>query len=81
MLSGHCSSSRTIGRHWASVDRSLDAWINRSHSGEIDSMIAVGDKAPEFSLKDHLGREVGLADFRDKSHVLLFFYPLDWTPT
>ncbi len=38
-------------------------------------MIAVGDKAPEFSLKDHLGREVGLADFRDKSHVLLFFYP------
>ena len=44
-------------------------------------MIAVGDSAPAFALKDHLGREVALADFRDRSHVLLLFYPLDWTPT
>ncbi len=44
-------------------------------------MIAVGDNAPEFALKDHLGREVRLADFRGKGHVLLLFYPLDWTPT
>ena len=44
-------------------------------------MIAVGDKAPDFSLKDHLGREIALAGFRGKQHVLLLFYPLDWTPT
>jgi len=44
-------------------------------------MIAVGDRAPDFELKDHLGRTIRLADFRGRRHVLLLFYPLDWTPT
>lgn len=44
-------------------------------------MIDVGAVAPDFRLKDHLGREVRLSDFKGKSHVLLLFYPLDWTPT
>ena len=44
-------------------------------------MISVGDKAPEFKLKDHLGREVQLSQFNGKRHVMLLFYPLDWTPT
>jgi peroxiredoxin len=44
-------------------------------------MIKTGEAIPEFALKDHLGREVKLSDFRGKSHVLLLFYPLDWTPT
>ncbi len=44
-------------------------------------MIAVGDTAPGFALKDHLGREIESSRFKDKSHVLLLFYPLDWTPT
>ncbi len=44
-------------------------------------MIEPGASAPGFSLKDHLGREVQLADHRDRHHVLLLFYPLDWTPT
>lgn len=44
-------------------------------------MIAVGDKATEFTLTDHLGREVSLASFKGKRHVMLLFYPLDFTPT
>lgn len=44
-------------------------------------MISVGDKAPDFKLKDHLGREVTLGQFKGKRHVMLLFYPLDWTPT
>ena len=44
-------------------------------------MIAVGDKAPAFKLPDHLGREIGLAQFAGKRHVMLLFYPLDFTPT
>jgi peroxiredoxin len=44
-------------------------------------MISVGQTAPDFALKDHLGREIRLRDFRDRHHVLLLFYPLDWTPT
>ena len=44
-------------------------------------MIGVGEKAPDFALKDQFGRDVKLSDFRGKQHVLLLFYPLDWTPT
>lgn len=42
-------------------------------------MIAVGDKAPDFTLPDHTGNEVSLADFAGK-RVLLVFYPLDFSP-
>lgn len=44
-------------------------------------MISVGDKAPDFSMQDHLGRTVTLAQFAGRRHVVLLFYPLDWTPT
>jgi len=44
-------------------------------------MIAVGDQAPGFKLPDHLGREVSLEQFAGKRHVMLLFYPLDFTPT
>jgi peroxiredoxin len=44
-------------------------------------MIEVGGEAPALELDDHLGRRVKLASFRGKHHVLLLFYPLDWTPT
>ena len=44
--------------------------------------LKVGDVAPEFALKEHRGdAPVSLADFRGKQHVVLVFYPLDWTPT
>ncbi len=44
-------------------------------------MIAVGKTAPAFSLKDQFGREVSSEAFRNKHHLMLLFYPLDWTPT
>jgi peroxiredoxin len=44
-------------------------------------MIDVGATAPGFALKDHFGREVSLESFKGKRHVMLLFYPLDWTPT
>ncbi len=44
-------------------------------------MIATGENAPDFSLKDQFGREVTLSQFKGKQHVMLLFYPLDWTPT
>lgn len=44
-------------------------------------MISTGESAPSFTLKDHLGREVSLSQFKGKQNVLLLFYPLDWTPT
>jgi peroxiredoxin len=44
-------------------------------------MISTGSKAPEFVLSDHLGRQFASADFVGKQHLLLLFYPLDFTPT
>ena len=44
-------------------------------------MIDVGSKAPDFELKDHFGRTIALKQFAGKQHVLLLFYPLDFTPT
>ena len=44
-------------------------------------MITEGTAAPGFSLNDQFGRQISLEDFRDRRHVLLVFYPLDWTPT
>jgi peroxiredoxin (alkyl hydroperoxide reductase subunit C) len=44
-------------------------------------MIQEGTQAPAFTLKDHFGREISLERFRGERHVMLLFYPLDWTPT
>jgi peroxiredoxin len=43
--------------------------------------IAVGQAAPDFTLKDQYDKEVKLSDFRGKKSVVLMFYPLDWSPT
>lgn len=44
-------------------------------------MIEVGAKAPAFSLEDQEGRRIASADLGGKCHVMLLFYPLDFTPT
>jgi thioredoxin-dependent peroxiredoxin len=40
-----------------------------------------GDPAPEFTAQAHNGELVRLADYRGKSVVVLYFYPMDGTPT
>ena len=42
-------------------------------------MLKIGDKAPEFTLKDKDGNEVSLSDFAGKK-VVVYFYPRDNTP-
>ncbi|MGW3723580.1 peroxiredoxin [Streptomyces sp. NPDC000851] len=41
--------------------------------------IQVGDKAPDFELKDNHGRDVRLSDFRGEKNVVLLFYPFAFT--
>lgn len=41
--------------------------------------LAVGSKAPAFTLKDEKGKTVSLADFYGKKNVILVFYPGDMT--
>lgn len=38
--------------------------------------VEVGDKAPDFTLKDQHGTPVNLSDFAGKKDVVLVFYPL-----
>lgn len=42
-------------------------------------MLREGEKAPEFTLPATGGTAVSLADFRGKKHVVLYFYPKDFT--
>ena len=42
-------------------------------------MIAVGERAPEFSGVTGDGRRLALSDFRGKQPVVLYFYPKDMT--
>jgi peroxiredoxin Q/BCP len=40
----------------------------------------VGDRAPDFTLPSHDGREVSLEELRRDSVLVLFFYPKDGSP-
>ncbi|MFD4347930.1 peroxiredoxin [Streptomyces coelicoflavus] len=41
--------------------------------------IQVGDKAPDFELKDNHGATVRLSEFRGRKNVVLLFYPFAFT--
>jgi peroxiredoxin len=42
--------------------------------------IAVGQPAPDFTLKDQSQKDIKLSDFAGKRNVVLVFYPLDFSP-
>ena len=42
--------------------------------------IAIGQRAPEFSLDATGGRQISLGEFQGKQAVVLYFYPKDDTP-
>jgi peroxiredoxin len=43
-------------------------------------VLEVGQTAPDFILKNQLGGETRLSDYRGKANVALAFFPLAWTP-
>ena len=43
-------------------------------------MVKEGNKAPDFSGKNHGGKPVKLSSFKAKKNVVLYFYPKDMTP-
>lgn len=42
--------------------------------------LKVGDKAPDFTLKDYKGNSYTLSDYQGKSPVVVYFYPKAGTP-
>lgn len=51
-----------------------------SESGVVESARNVGDTAPNFILKNALGKEVSLQDYLDKGPVVLVWYRGGWCP-
>ena len=43
-------------------------------------MIAKGDRAPEFEGTLAGGKQLRLRDFRGRRHIILYFFPKDFTP-
>ncbi|MEQ8764298.1 MAG: peroxiredoxin [Planctomycetota bacterium] len=43
-------------------------------------MLKVGDRAPEFELKDDSGETVRLSELLEAGPLVLYFYPADFTP-
>jgi peroxiredoxin Q/BCP len=43
-------------------------------------MISPGDRAPDFTGTLADGRQLRLRDFRGRRHVILYFFPKDFTP-
>jgi len=42
--------------------------------------LKIGDKIPEFSLKDQYGKTFDSNDYVGKKPLVIFFYPKDYTP-
>ncbi len=43
-------------------------------------MLKVGDQAPDFAVALDDGSVFRLSEWMDKKHVVLYFYPKDFTP-
>jgi peroxiredoxin Q/BCP len=43
-------------------------------------MVAVGEKAPEFEGKLGDGKQFRLKDYQGRRHLVLYFFPKDFTP-
>jgi cyanobactin maturation PatA/PatG family protease len=58
-----------------------NATISKSphDKSDVPTTLNVGDMAPAFSVKDHMGQDVSLSDYRGRT-VILWFYPHADTP-
>jgi len=61
---------------WLVFLAGLGGWIGLRNVGKISGSpsVAVGDRAPDFMLKDQDGKDLRLSDLTDKERVLLVFF-------
>jgi hypothetical protein len=64
---------------WYNAVRRIEI-VSDKFDEETNMVLQIGDLAPDFSLKTHLGQTVRLSDLRGKQNVVLAFFPLAWTP-
>lgn len=53
-------------------------WFDKSVVQEVNNMLEVGTKAPDFTLPDQNGQMHSLSDYQGQK-VILYFYPKDMT--
>jgi peroxiredoxin len=61
------------------IGRAQGEWRQEVTQLEAGAVVAVGDVAPEFTLRDQNNEEVSLSQFRGDRAVLVVFYPLAFT--
>ena len=66
----------------AEVKKVIHKEIDRAASkSKVDQLpLKVGDKAPDFKLKNALGKEIHLSDLLQKKKVVLTIYRGTWCP-
>jgi peroxiredoxin len=58
----------------------IDAGISEIEASQAAPGLAVGDRAPAFTLPDALGRSVSLADLLAEGPAVVTFYRGEWCP-
>ena len=74
-------SRMSLLQRWIAIGLLGSATLLAGTAQAQTQALKVGDKAPAFELTDHLGRSVTLDQLIGERHVMLLFYPLDFTPT
>jgi hypothetical protein len=61
---------------WLVFVAALGGWIGLRFVGKIAGApaVAVGDRAPDFMLKDQDGKDLRLSDLTDRGRVVLVFF-------
>lgn len=65
---------------WSAENRAIVERANRElqESGVPDRVVRVGEKAPDFALKDAAGAEVSLSGLLEQGPVVLSFFRGHW---
>src|SRR5271155_4894682 len=58
----------------------IDAGVGEIETSGVAPGLAVGDRAPDFTLPDALGRPVSLSGLLSRGPVVVSFYRGEWCP-
>ncbi len=60
------------------ADNSQDTQQNEKSGRQ--ATLKIGDRAPDFSMRNQDQIKISLSEFKNKKIVILVFYPADFTP-
>ena len=54
--------------------------IGLCNGATIATAVDIGERAPDFTLPSTTGKTIRLSQYKNKKHVLLQFYTMDFNP-